>query len=156
MIQRSLLLVAAFIFVVVYGCSSGIMPGRGGKSYARRIEKTGHPNFPDGVSCYVCHKDEKPNNEFHSKFGRDCSQCHVKTTWMASKYPHTKWPLHEKHNTRCTFCHIQLSSFDFSYQCWGCHHKSEATRKDHTVRGKNITDKCVTCHKLVVIKKNQI
>ena len=130
------------------GCSAtGMIPGTGGKNSAQVIEKTSHSPTPDGVQCFVCHKSDIPGNAYHERFGRDCSQCHVKTTWMASKYPHEKWFLDKNHSTRCTFCHTNLSAFDFSYQCWGCHHKEDETRKSHAARNINDITNCVACHK---------
>jgi len=139
------------ILQIAWGCSSSsVIPGTGGKTSAQRIEKTSHPPIPEGVTCYVCHKEDLPTHEFHAKFGRDCSQCHVTSTWMAAKYPHTAWPLDDNHNTRCTFCHVNLSAFDFTYQCWGCHHKEAETKKTHKDRNIDDITNCVACHKTTV------
>ena len=154
MFKRAILVLSAFCFIIVIGCSaSGYVPGTGGKKAAQKIERTGHPSVPEGVNCYVCHKNDLPTHEFHRKFGRDCSTCHAQTMWMASKYPHEKWPLTKNHTTRCSFCHPNLSSFDFSYQCWGCHHKKAETKAFHEQKGKHFSEACVTCHKIVKEKE---
>ena len=155
MTTRSIAGAAALVILVFLGCSQiGMIPGTGGRNSAKVIEKTGHPPVPDGVQCYVCHKKDISDNAYHRQFGRVCSQCHVKTTWMASNYPHEKWSLDNNHATRCTFCHTNLSAFDFSYQCWGCHHKEEETKRSHAARNINDISDCVKCHKTTERKKS--
>jgi len=157
MIKRSIMLITAVAIIIGLGCGSGsIKPGTGGRTSARAIEKAGHPPIPEGVKCYVCHKGEKPDHEFHNKFGINCAECHVKTIWMASKYPHEKWPLTDNHQTRCTFCHKELSDFNFSYQCWGCHHKEPETVKSHSDRKVEDISECAKCHKDIPKNKAKV
>ena len=147
MIKRSIMLITAAVIIIAFGCASGgPKPGTGGTTSAKTIEKAGHPSIPEGVKCYVCHKRDVPEHEFHRKFGIDCAQCHVKSIWMASKYPHDEWPLDKNHQTRCTFCHRDLSNFNFTYQCWGCHHKDQETIKNHADLGIDDITECAKCH----------
>ena len=148
MVYRSIIFVSVFVVIIALGCASGgPKPGTSGTGSAKTIESTGHPAIPSGVKCYVCHKREVPDNPYHDKFGVDCAKCHVVSIWMATKYPHEEWPLDDNHTTRCTFCHRNISAFDFSYQCWGCHHKEPETIKLHTDKGMNDIGECVACHK---------
>ena len=135
--------------LVVLGCAAGSRkPGTGGKSSVTEIEDNAHPDFPDGVACYVCHKNDIPAHEFHKDFGNKCEQCHVMTTWMAQKYPHTKWPLNEIHNVRCTRCHMMTGTYDYSlYQCYGCHHEEAGIKKSHAKLNIDDLSKCAECHK---------
>jgi hypothetical protein len=150
MIMRSIALLATFIFIVALGCSTGgPKPGTGGTSSAKTIERNEHPPVPEGVKCYVCHKRDVPEHAFHEKYGNNCEECHVKTTWMAAKYPHPEWHLSGAHAARCTRCHTQMSKFDFTYQCWGCHHEKQATIKLHADKGMKEIDNCIECHKEV-------
>ncbi len=94
MIGRSIALVTAFILIIAFGCSTGgPKPGTTGTSSAKKIERTEHPAVPEGVTCYVCHKREVPEKEFHAKYGKNCEECHIKSTWMAAKYTHPAWLL---------------------------------------------------------------
>ncbi|MFC1606812.1 cytochrome c3 family protein [Candidatus Latescibacterota bacterium] len=145
--NRNIMYIVLTLLIVSFGCSRGYIPGTGGKNAAQRSENTGHPPIPAGVRCYVCHKREVPPHQFHSTMGRDCATCHVKTIWLALNYPHDKWPLNEKHRTRCTFCHQNASAFDFTYQCWGCHHKQDETKQKHAARNNHDIAKCSSCHK---------
>jgi hypothetical protein len=161
MIKRSIAFVTAFGLIVAIGCSttgpksgSAPQPGTSGTRSAKEIEKTQHPATPEGVGCYVCHKREVPESAFHEKYGNKCEECHVKTTWMAAKYPHPGWALSGAHKARCNRCHTKMASYDFSsYQCWGCHHIQTATEKTHS--GRNITDisNCIMCHKDIKLKE---
>ena len=154
MIRQSIMMITVFVIIITLGCAAGgLKPGTGGTSSEKKIEKTGHPPVPEGVTCYVCHKREVPENEFHKNFDINCDECHVKSTWMAAEYPHEKWPLDKNHFTRCTFCHKNLSNFDFSYQCWGCHHIEKDTKKFHTDKGIDDISDCVMCHKDTAVKK---
>ena len=148
MILRSAGLLTVFILILAIGCSTGgPKPGTTGTTEAKKIEKTDHPPIPEGVNCYVCHKREVPNLAYHAKYGNKCEECHVKSTWMAAKYPHPAWLLAGAHKARCTRCHTKMETFDFSYQCWGCHHDRKATEKTHTDRGMKDFDACIKCHK---------
>jgi len=145
---RTYLLLIILAFLTVQCSTKALRPGTGGRGDSRLIEKGDHPEFPDGVSCYVCHKDEIPANEFHNKFGKNCDQCHVKTTWMAEKYPHNEWPLNEIHNVRCTRCHTQANVFNFKhYQCYGCHHEADNMAEAHPTLTTEKLLRCVECHK---------
>jgi len=131
------------------GCTSRkAIPGTGGKSSAKEIKKTDHPGFPEGVACYVCHKHDIPEYEFHKNFGRKCEQCHVTSTWMAQKYPHEMWPLDDIHKVRCTRCHAKANQHDFSYyRCYGCHHEENAIRQSHAKLNIDDVSDCIRCHK---------
>jgi len=148
MVKRSIFLVTVLVLVaLLIGCASrGPGSGTGGKGSAEKIERAGHPPVPDGVTCYVCHKREMPTAEFHQAFGKDCSQCHVKSMWMAAKFPHEHWHLNKIHRTRCTFCHKNLKDFDFTSQCWGCHHIEDETAKYHKDIGIDDISDCAACH----------
>ncbi len=123
MIKRSIALVTVFAIIIAIGCSTvGPKPGTGGTTSAKTIEKTEHPAVPEGVTCYVCHKRETPEVAFHQKYGKNCEDCHVKSTWMAAKYPHPVWTLTGAHIARCNRCHAKLASYEFTdYQCWHQH-----------------------------------
>lgn len=145
---RSLALLTAFILIIAIGCSSGgPRPGTSGTSSAKKIEKNEHQQIPDGVGCYVCHKRDVPAQEFHNKFGRNCDECHIKSTWMAAKYPHPAWSLSGAHKARCTRCHVNMAEYEFSYQCWGCHHDRQGTEKFHADKGMKDITNCIECHK---------
>ncbi|MCD6307530.1 MAG: hypothetical protein J7M24_00895 [Candidatus Latescibacteria bacterium] len=148
MFRRSMEYIVVFILLVAVSCASGGPKlGTGGTSIAKQIEKTDHPAYPDGVSCYVCHKSEIPSYEFHRGFGNRCEQCHVETTWMAKNYPHTEWPLNEIHRVRCTRCHVEASKYNFKvYRCWGCHHTEEDIRKSHANLNAPHLMECAGCH----------
>ena len=150
MFKRSIaVIIILMLAVIIISCAAGSpKPGTGGRSSARQIEKTDHPNVPEGVSCYVCHKHDIPRHEFHIKYSNRCSECHVTMTWMAQKYPHPEWRLDEIHNVRCTRCHTKSNEHNFTYyQCYGCHHEEAAIKKSHA--GLNVKDisGCITCHK---------
>ncbi len=150
MVKRSVALLGAFILIIAIGCSTkGPKPGTGGTTSAKTIEKNEHIEVPDGVKCYVCHKRDVPTQAFHEKYGNNCEECHVKSTWMAAKYPHPGWFLAGAHQARCTRCHTQMAQFEFSYQCWGCHHDQQATIKSHADRNMKDITNCIVCHKEV-------
>ncbi len=152
MLKRSIALLIAFVLIVAVGCSSGgTRPGTGGTSSAKKIEKSEHPPIPDGVKCYVCHKSDVPDHAFHAKYGNNCEECHLKSTWMAAKYPHPEWLLTGAHQARCTRCHTQMAEFNFEYQCWGCHHVKETEEKFHADKGMKDIENCVECHRDVKI-----
>jgi hypothetical protein len=154
MIFRSISLVGVLILIIAFGCSTGgPKPGTSGTTSAKKIEKSEHPPVPDGVNCYVCHKREIPGMEFHKKFGNKCEDCHIRSTWMAAKYPHPAWLLTGAHNARCTRCHTQMADFVFTYQCWGCHHEEKATEKSHADRGVKYITNCIECHKEIKLSK---
>lgn len=145
------------ICAIIAGCASGsLKPGTGGTKEAKEIASNDHPKFPDGVACYVCHKEDIPDREFHRDFGKKCEQCHVLTTWMAQKYPHAEWPLNEVHNVRCTRCHTKAAEYDFkTYQCYGCHHEVENIKTSHAnIKAADI-NKCAECHKGFPAKKTE-
>jgi hypothetical protein len=150
MVVRSITFVALFAFIIAVGCSTGgPKPGTTGTSSAKTIERTEHMAIPEGVNCLVCHKEDIPVRDFHKKYGSKCEECHVKSTWMASRYSHPAWLLAGAHKARCTRCHSKMESFDFSYQCWGCHHDQQATVKTHADRGAKDIANCIECHKEV-------
>ena len=58
------IIVAVIFLLIVINCTAGkYIPGKGGKSSAQKIE-SGHPDVPEGVNCYTCHKNEIPQEEF--------------------------------------------------------------------------------------------
>lgn len=136
------------LLAVVIGCSSGVRkPGTGGKSSSQKIE-VAHPEIPQGVNCYVCHKREIPQNEFHKNLGNNCEECHGTATWMAYKYPHEKWELGVHRKMQCTRCHTKMSEYNFAeVQCWGCHHEEKATAELHKAKGIDDITNCIMCHK---------
>ena len=153
MVKRSIALLVAFILIIAVGCSTGgPKPGTGGTSSAKKIEQSEHPVVPEGVKCFVCHKREIPQQAFHEKYSNNCEECHIRSTWMAAKYPHPAWALSGAHNARCTRCHVKMAEFNFAYQCWGCHHDQQATLKFHTDKGLKDIDNCIACHKTVALK----
>jgi hypothetical protein len=146
MILRSIYIITCFIIVILVGCSS--LTSLTGGSDSKKAEQKSHPKIPEGVSCYVCHKEEIPEHEFHSKYSRNCGECHVTSTWIAAKYPHNEWPQAPYHRTRCTRCHTKMAEYDFkSYQCWGCHHEQAETKEIHLKLGIKDISKCADCHK---------
>ena len=148
MFKRSLEVVTAFLLTVVIGCAAGASkPGTGGKSSAQKIE-TGHPDVQEGVNCYVCHKNDLPELEFHENYHVSCEDCHGKNTWMAYKYPHEAWPLSIHRNLRCNRCHIKMDVYDFSvWQCWGCHHDEKEIIESHKKLNVDDISNCIQCHK---------
>ncbi len=42
-----------------------------------------------------------------------------------------------------------MADFDFSYQCWGCHHDQKVTEKSHADKGLKDIANCIECHKEV-------
>ncbi len=149
MFKKSLsYILVLLLFIIAANCAgNGPKPGTGGTGTAREIQETDHPSYPDGVSCYVCHKNDIPRREFHSGFGNKCETCHVETTWMAKNYPHEEWPLDEVHRVRCTRCHIQAGDYNFAaYRCWGCHHTEEGIRESHKELNPPHLMECAGCH----------
>ena len=148
MFKKSIMLAATVLLIIVIGCAAGgPKPGTSGKSSAKKIE-TGHPDVPDGVKCYVCHKRERPDAETHNNFGVSCEKCHGTSTWMAYKYPHESWPLGIHRKIQCGRCHMEIDEFNFSvWQCWGCHHEKKETEDVHKKRGFDDIGNCVACHK---------
>ena len=149
MSKNSTIAIIFSLFLIAVGCASGTLkPGTGGTKAAKEIENTDHPKFPDGVACYVCHKEDIPAQEFHANFGRKCEQCHIQTTWMAQNYPHAEWPLNEVHKVRCTRCHTKAAEYDFkTYQCYGCHHEEQNIKQSHANLNANNLSQCADCHK---------
>ncbi len=147
MFKRSIMLAASVLMIIVIGCAVSVpRPGTSGKS-STKIIKTGHPDIPDGVKCYVCHKRERPVSVIHDKFGINCEKCHGTSTWMAFKYSHDSWPLGIHRKMQCSRCHTKVDVFDFSWQCWGCHHEKTQTLEVHKKRGHNDIGNCIECHK---------
>jgi hypothetical protein len=148
MFKRSITLAALFVIAIILGCSAGAKkPGTGGTSSPQKLVTT-HPDIPDGVKCYVCHKKEIPDKEFHKKFGANCEECHGKTTWVAYLYPHTAWNLGIHRKMQCARCHYKMNDYDFSaWQCWGCHHDKKATEDFHKSKGIDDVSNCIACHK---------
>ena len=142
------MLVTGIVLIIIIGCTAGVpRPGTSGKRTAAKI-KTVHPDVPDGVKCYVCHKREMPDVEFHKKLGIKCDNCHGQTTWMATKYPHESWPLGIHRKIQCNRCHFEMEIYNFSvWQCWGCHHEQNETKESHRKRGHDNIDNCKKCHK---------
>ena len=106
-----------------------------------------HPPTPEGVTCYVCHKTDRPTQKFHSGYGNNCEKCHVQTTWMANKYAHPGWNLDANHRTRCTRCHTNAATYDFAtYQCYGCHHNEAERKTAHAARTITDLSNCIRCH----------
>ncbi|MBT4483623.1 MAG: hypothetical protein HOC71_08090 [Candidatus Latescibacteria bacterium] len=151
MFKQSIANIFVFLLIIVLGCASGIPKlGTGGRSSTTKIERTGHIDTPDGVTCYVCHKEDIPTYEFHKNYSKRCSECHVRNTWVAKKYIHPGWFLNVNHNTRCTRCHTKASEYNFSYyQCFGCHHVQGDIMKNHADRNIDDISNCIRCHKEV-------
>ena len=145
---RSFGIILTLILLFIIGCSTGARkPGTGGKSTAIKIDKS-HPDIPEGVKCYVCHKKQIPEEKFHNKFGINCEECHGKATWIAYKYPHEKWPLGIHRKMQCVRCHLKKDIYDFSaWQCWGCHHNKKETENFHKNIGHVDISNCIGCHK---------
>lgn len=154
MFRNAISLIILFALAVT-GCAVGSSrPGMGGTSTAKQIEITDHPDIPDGVVCFVCHKEDIPTLAYHSGYSNNCGQCHTVDTWMAKAYPHPGWHLQSVHRTRCNRCHIGYQAHDFStYQCFGCHHEEATVTQAHAARGQNTIDNCIVCHKVVDINK---
>ena len=135
----------AALALAAAGCSiTNSIPGLGGT--AQRTAQPTHPEIPEGVTCYVCHKDDIPAAAFHEQFGRDCAECHGTTTWVAYKYPHEQWELGIHRQMQCARCHTNMTEFDFAWQCWGCHHVEEETAAFHEELGFSDIDNCILCH----------
>jgi len=150
MLRRSFEYIFVVMLLIAVGCAPSVSkPGTGGKNSATKIEQTGHQPIPEGVSCYVCHKNDVPEQEFHKNFGNNCEKCHGKQIWMAYKYPHPAWELNGIHKkTRCTRCHTKAGEYDFNfYQCYGCHHEKKATEKLHADLNIDTISDCIACHK---------
>ena len=148
MLKNFIIAANTILLVTIIGCAFGApKPGTGGKSSSRKIE-SGHQEVPDGVNCYVCHKRDIPEEEFHKKFGITCEKCHGNTTWMAYKYPHESWPLGIHRKMQCSRCHSNIQVYDFSvWQCWGCHHDKKETEDQHKKLGFEEINNCIQCHK---------
>ena len=149
MFKQSVALTLVILVIVVFGCAIGSKKtGTGGTGSAKKIERTGHPDTPDGVSCFVCHKEDIPEHEYHKKYGNKCDECHERDTWAANKYFHPAWFLDVNHKTRCSRCHSRAVEHNFIfYQCYGCHHEQEAIKGIHAnLESKEISN-CIECHK---------
>lgn len=148
MFKRSIEIVTAFLLIVFIGCATGVPKlGTGGKSSVQKI-KTGHPDVPEGVNCYVCHKNDIPEEEFHKKYTVSCEDCHGKNTWMAYNYPHETWSLGIHRKMQCNRCHSKMDVYDFSvWQCWGCHHDKKEITESHKKQKVDDINNCIGCHK---------
>ncbi len=147
MLKHIVEVLTIILLLVIIGCAFGIsLPGTGGRSSVQKIE-TGHTDVPEGVNCYVCHKTDRPDNEFHNKFSVACEDCHEKTTWMAYKYPHEAWDLGIHRNMPCYRCHPQMEVYDFSvWQCFGCHHDEKEMIESHKKLNIDNVSNCIGCH----------
>ena len=148
---RYSVLVLSLVAVAAVGCSlSQTIPGLGGDGSGESLKsaQSSHQEVPEGVSCYVCHKDDIPSGEFHAQYGRSCEECHGQTTWVAYKYPHEQWELGIHRQMQCGRCHTDIAQYDFStWQCWGCHHEEQATLDFHKELGYDDIGNCTLCHR---------
>ena len=148
MVKRSISLLCIVLLVIfIFGCAGGVPRlGTGGKGSAQKIE-TGHPDTPEGVNCYVCHKEDIPEESFHAAYNTQCEDCHGKTTWIAYKYPHESWGLGLHRQFQCNRCHSKMDVYDFStWQCWGCHHEQPVLAESHAKLGFKDIENCIACH----------
>lgn len=148
MFKRSFFIIAVFTLSLVISCAISVpKPGTGGKKSSRKIDETDHLAVPDGVSCYVCHKEDIPEYEFHTGYGKKCEECHDLNSWIAKKYLHPAWTLDKIHRTRCTRCHTKAIDHNFTfYQCYGCHHEEKAIQNLHANRNLKEITNCIACH----------
>ncbi|MFC1538859.1 hypothetical protein ACFL6H_05505 [Candidatus Latescibacterota bacterium] len=141
-------IVTTILFIIIVGCGMNLpKPGTGGGQSRGTIE-FGHPDVPEGVKCYVCHKNDRLQQEFHLKFSINCDQCHRQTTWMAYDYPHEKWELGNHRKMQCNKCHTEMATYNFDvWQCFGCHHEKSVVVENHKTRGQEDIANCIRCHK---------
>jgi len=146
--KRYVFIVFSILIMISIGCATkATKPGTSGKMSSTKIENAKHPVVPDGVKCFVCHKEDIPNYDYHKKFSNNCDDCHDQNSWYAKKFPHNEWPLDKVHRARCNRCHPNALKHDFkTYQCWGCHHDETATKKTHKDLGIDDITECVQCH----------
>ena len=150
MIQRGIIWLFVLSVVMAINCSlSGSRPGTGGTNSAAPFARTSHPDVPEGVRCYVCHKTDIPQVAFHQSFSSSCEQCHDQTTWTPFRYPHAHWPLGIHRQVQCVRCHPNIQSYDFTvWQCWVCHHEPVQHMTTHVGRGTTAElENCLACHK---------
>lgn len=142
---------AVIVGLLALACAAGSpKPGTGGRGSVKPIETNDHMEIPEGVSCYVCHKEDIPGVAYHAGFSKRCDECHTTESWMAMEYPHPQWYLSDVHRTRCNRCHPGYENHEFGvYQCYGCHHVESEIKQGHTGRGVQQMDNCVACHREV-------
>ena len=100
-----------------------------------------HKAFKEDLpkSCIGCHRSDDVHK---GSLGDKCDSCHNERTWSTSNFDHdkTKFPLRDKHKTKCESCHKTGKKFEkVPMDCMSCH------EKDDTHKGK-FGVKCQDCH----------
>ncbi len=136
------------LFIIIVGCGMSFQEfALGARPPGRTIESTSHPAYPKGIKCYVCHKEDRLQEEFHLKYSINCEECHRLTTWMAYDYHHEEWELGTHRKMHCNKCHTEMALYVFSsYQCFGCHHDETVITEEHKARGYSDISNCIRCH----------
>ena len=103
------------------------------------------------TDCLTCHKEDlaRAQDPDHAANGwtRDCQRCHAPTTWQASGFVHSFFPLTGEHKAaRCTDCHKNGQFTGLSQECASCHSAEfrSATNPDHLQAG--FSNDCRKCH----------
>jgi len=91
------------------------------------------------TNCSSCHAGDRPANHFDQQ----CSTCHDTSGWLPAHFNHS-FPLnHGGANGQCSTCHPSGGS---QFTCFGCHNKSELTKKHNEEGISNFASRCMDCH----------
>ncbi len=105
--------------------------------------------LPD--DCFYCHEKDYNNttepNHLTAQFSTDCSLCHVSTTWNATNYSHSGFPLNGSHKTAvCTSCHQNGVYAGTPTQCVACHLNEYNQVQDPNHLEAGFSTNCEICH----------
>jgi hypothetical protein len=94
------------------------------------------------TTCIACHKSVEPHQ---GQLGNDCGACHNTTTWLNTRFDHSKaaFPLANKHaEVACVGCHAGNRYKGTPTRCVSCH------APDDVHQGSRGTD-CAQCHSTI-------
>ena len=100
-----------------------------------------HKAFKEDLpkTCIGCHRSDDVHK---GSLGEKCESCHNERTWNTSNFDHdkTKFPLRDKHRTKCESCHKTGQKFEkVPMDCMSCHAKDDVHKGRYGV-------KCQDCH----------
>jgi hypothetical protein len=107
--------------------------------------------------CTICHRGQKPGDDFHKDLILNCSECHSNEAWIP---PHFKHELLGERINECKNCHESKQPKDVLHkslgnlvQCVQCHNTNawKPSTFDHSNYFRfdnNHPSDCTNCHKL--------
>jgi hypothetical protein len=101
------------------------------------------------VDCELCHGDDlaRADSPDHAAQGwtEDCGRCHFPSTWGASGFRHSFFPLTAGHaGLECNACHTSGSFGPIPADCNSCHADDYAGAPGHA--SSNFPRTCQQCH----------